>query len=267
MAMTAAAPRKNALKTTNGFWWANLASTDDTAAAAFYTDVFGWSWDVMPLGDSGNVHRTAKAGDLELAGLDHLPADAGMPTNWTNFVYVDDIAATVETARALGAKIMMEPMDVMGAGHMAVAFDPTGAAFGLWQPGTQTGADAVNQPNTYSWVELATDDTEAARTFYAELLGWNWVRQDMEMEYWIAELEGRSHAGMMPKLDSMSSMPNHWGTYYGVADVDATVTAIKAAGGTVLMDPVRMGPGRGTAALDPQGGYFLVIQLDEWPAD
>lgn len=30
---------------------------------------------------------------------------------------------------------------------------------------------------------------------------------------------------------------------------------------------MQMGPGKGFAALDPQNGYFMAIQLDEWPTD
>lgn len=267
MTTTATAPRANARTTSNSFWWADLSSTDDAAAAAFYGRVFGWSWDESPLG-GGMVHRDARLGGHRIAGLDPVMPGSGMPTSWTNFVFVADIESSVATAQQLGATIVMEPMDVMGEGHMAVALDPTGAAFGFWQPGRHTGADAVNQPGTYTWVELATDDLDAARSFYSELFGWHWERQDVPgMEYWMATLDGRGFAGAMPKPAEAAGMPSNWGTYFGVADIEATVEEMQAAGGTVLFGPMQMGPGRGVAALDPQGGYFLAIQMDSWPSD
>jgi len=267
MAITATTPRANSTKTMNNFGWPNLASTDDAAAATFYGRIFGWDWDVMPLME-GMVHRNAHLGGLQIAGLDATMPGLDMPTAWTNFVYVADIEKTVATARQLGATIVADVMDVMGEGHMAVVLDPTGAAFGLWQPGRHTGADAVNQPGTYTWVELATDDAKSAMRFYGELFGWSYEKQDMvSMEYWMVQLEGRAIAGLMRKPQDMAQMPSHWGTYFGVADIDATAAEVTDAGGTVLFEPMKMGPGRGFAALDPQGGYFMTIQLDEWPAE
>jgi uncharacterized protein len=267
MATTVTTPRANARKTTNGFWWADLSSTDDTAAAEFYSRVFGWTWDESPIGE-GMVHRDAKLGGHSIAGLDPVMPGSGMPTSWTNFVFVDDIDATVTSAKRLGATVAMEPMDVMGEGHMAVLVDPTGAAFGLWQPGRHTGADAVNQPGTYTWVELATTDTESARRFYGELFGWGWDKADMpDMEYWMATLDGRPFAGLMPKPEEMAQMPSTWATYFGVADAEASAAEVKAAGGEVLYGPMRMGVGVGFGFLDPQGGYAVTIQLDEWPVD
>jgi predicted enzyme related to lactoylglutathione lyase len=266
MPVTASTPRKNARRTTNGFWWADLASTDDAAAADFYSRIFGWEYDEMPIGD-GLVHRNAKLGGMLVAGIDPVMPGTGQPTSWTNFVFVEDIDATVATARELGAKVIAEPMDVMGEGHMAVLMDPTGAAVGLWQPGRHTGADAVNQPGTYTWVELATSDLDTARDFYSKLFGWTWTRMDRDFEYWLAELDGRSFAGAYPKLEQMADMPSHWAPYFGVADIEATAQEIRAAGGTILVGPSQMGPGTGVAVMDPQGGAFYAIQMDEWPTD
>ena len=37
---------------------------------------------------------------------------------------------------------------------MAVFLDPAGAFFGVWQPGTHTGSELVDQAGTQSWVVL-----------------------------------------------------------------------------------------------------------------
>lgn len=266
MTQTAIKPRKNALKTMNGFWWANLSTSDDAAAAEFYGRVLGWTFQEMPISDT-MVHRNAVSGELQLAGIDPLMPGAEWPTAWTNYVYVEDLEATVAAARKLGATVAMEPMDVMGQGHMAIVVDPTGAAVGLWQPGLHTGADAVNQPSTYTWVELATSDLAGARSFYSDWLGWTWTRMDGEMEYWLAELDGRSFAGAYAKTDEMADAPSHWVPYFGVADIATAAADVKSAGGAVLVGPMQMGPGKGICATDPQGGYFCAIQMDEWPSD
>jgi predicted enzyme related to lactoylglutathione lyase len=265
MAKTAIDVRANALKTTNGFWWADLSSTDDAAAAAFYGEVFGWEWNELPMGDM--VHRDGQIGGKLVAGVDPVMPGSDMPTTWGNYVFVDDIQATWAKALELGATGLGEPMDVMGQGWIGALIDPTGAFFGLWQPGLHTGADAVNQPGTYTWVELATTDLAAARSFYAELFGWEWEDSSTDdWEYWQATLDGRPFAGLM-NTPPESKMDAFWTPYFGTADIAATVEAARAGGATICFDPMRMGPGTGVGIIDPTGGYFVAFQLDEWPTD
>ena len=47
---------------------------------------------------------------------------------------VDDINASSEKAKSLGGSVVHGPMEVPGHGWASVVIDPTGAAFGLWQP-------------------------------------------------------------------------------------------------------------------------------------
>lgn len=58
----------------------------------------------------------------------------GEPSMWLAYVEVDDIAASTEKARSLGANIIREVIEVPGAGWLSILMDPTGAALGLWKP-------------------------------------------------------------------------------------------------------------------------------------
>ena len=58
----------------------------------------------------------------------------GEPSTWLPYVQVDDIVAATEKAKSLGATIVRDVMDVMGAGKLSIFLDPTGATLGLWQP-------------------------------------------------------------------------------------------------------------------------------------
>ncbi len=53
---------------------------------------------------------------------------------WVPYVLVDDLAASTEKAKALGAKVLTEMMEVPEMGWFSMLVDPTGAAFALWQP-------------------------------------------------------------------------------------------------------------------------------------
>ncbi|MBO0712027.1 MAG: hypothetical protein J2P47_12195 [Acetobacteraceae bacterium] len=57
----------------------------------------------------------------------------GTPSSWIAFVGVDDIRASTEKARSLGAMVMHEPSEVPGHGWFAVITDPTGATLAFWQ--------------------------------------------------------------------------------------------------------------------------------------
>ena len=55
------------------------------------------------------------------------------PSGWLAYVEVNDIQATTEKARSLGAKVMKEVTEIMGMGWLSFIQDPTGAVLGLWQ--------------------------------------------------------------------------------------------------------------------------------------
>ena len=58
----------------------------------------------------------------------------GAPSAWLAYVLVDDIAAATEKARSLGATVIRDVTEVMGAGWLSIIVDPTGATLGLWKP-------------------------------------------------------------------------------------------------------------------------------------
>ncbi len=60
----------------------------------------------------------------------------GAPSAWLAFVQVEDIAASTQKARSLGATVMKDVTEVMGAGWLSIIADPTGALLGLWKPKT-----------------------------------------------------------------------------------------------------------------------------------
>jgi predicted enzyme related to lactoylglutathione lyase len=53
----------------------------------------------------------------------------------------------------------------------------------------------------------------------------------------------------------------HWATYITVNDVDEAASKVEPAGGTVIVPPTDMGPGRFAVLQDPQGAVFSVIKM------
>jgi uncharacterized protein len=57
----------------------------------------------------------------------------GGPAGWLPCVEVDDVRAATQKAKALGAKIMKDVIEVMGMGWFSFIQHPTGALLGLWE--------------------------------------------------------------------------------------------------------------------------------------
>jgi predicted enzyme related to lactoylglutathione lyase len=115
------------------------------------------------------------------------------------------------------------------------------------------------------WYELMTADSDAAKTFYDAVIGWNvGPRPDGDIDYRMIGAPGGDNAGGMMRLtDDMvkgGARPG-WLFYIGVDDVDASVAKAKAAGARVLMEPWTLdGIGRMAMLADPQGIPFYVMR-------
>jgi len=157
-------------------------------------------------------------------------------------------------------------MDVMDLGRMAFVADPTGAAFGVWQPKSFGGADLVNEPGSLCWNEVLTRDAESDKSFYTSVFGWNPSRPQFEgapESYRVWELDGRPVGGLMEMSAPYfpDEVPPHWAVCFAVADCDATAAKARELGATITMEPTDMTIGRFAGIIDPQGASFAVMQL------
>ena len=119
-----------------------------------------------------------------------------------------------------------------------------------------------NPHGSFIWYELIAADPAAAAAFYSGVTGWTVAAMpiaESQMPYTVLSAGASGVAGLMaPPLPGMRT---GWSGYIGVDDVDASVAAIEAAGGAVLMPAVDMpGVGRMAHVADPQGVPFHVIR-------
>jgi predicted enzyme related to lactoylglutathione lyase len=243
--------------------WTDLSTTDVDAAKRFYADLFGWSYDAQDAGN-GMIYTMAQQKAKAVAAIAPQPqmmAAAGAPPMWNTYVTVADVDASTGEVEGAGGAVLMPPMDVMDAGRMAVANDPTGAMFAMWQAKNNIGAELVNEHGALTWNELQTPDVDAAVAFYSKLFGWKSTAMDMGggATYTMLELGDRGIGGAMKP--PMEGIPAHWQVYFAVDDCDATVATAKKGGGTVLAEPMDLPDvGRMAALADPQGAAFSVIK-------
>jgi uncharacterized protein len=245
--------------------WVDVMTSDPEGARTFYGGLFGWDLEVNADPNTGN-YTTARVRGKRVAGLGGMPTE-GMPTVWTTYFATDDVDKSVARVREHGGTVLMEPMTITDAGRMAMATDPTGAAFGLWQAGTHTGAELVNEPGGFAWNELATHDLDAATEFYTAVFGLTTEPLDTGEggpQYRTLHAGGNIAAGSLQMDDSWGAdFPAHWMTYFAVADTDATVAKAAELGGTVRVPATDSPHGRFAVLSDPQGGAFTVITMQE----
>lgn len=123
-------------------------------------------------------------------------------------------------------------------------------------------------PGTFCWVDLATVDAEAAKSFYTALFGWSAtdVPAGDAGVYTMLEKDGKNVCALYQMNDAMQQQgtPTHWLSYVSVQNVDESAAHVKTLGGQVLHEPCDvMESGRMSLIQDPTGAVFALWQPKE----
>ena len=247
------------------FCWPELSSQDWAAAKDFYCALFGWQAIDQEIGED-RYYTMLLDGDHSvgaLCTLDPELAAKGARSNWLSYIAVDNVDQVAANIESLGGTVQVPVMDVFDAGRMAIATDPEGARFGLWQAKEHVGATNKGLPGNLCWNELNARDAEKCEAFYTALLGWQAEVQPMEqMQYTIFSVEGVQNGGMLQMTEEWGDAPPHWMVYFAVVDCDACADKVTSLGGEVCVPPTDIpGVGRFSVLTDPQGAAFSVIAI------
>ncbi len=243
------------------FSWADHATADVSAARAFYGGVLGWRTDDVPAGGDGTGPVVARVGDDVVAGVAHATAHLlgtlEQPC-WLSYVTVEDAAATLTRAEALGGAVVHAPTDVGSSGRTAVLRDPQGAMLALWQPGTRAGADRVNDVGCLCMNELVTTNVDAACGFYEGLFAWTTERADLGpgAPSGFALNAGRINASLFA---STGAIRPHWRVCFTVASATRAAARVREHGGVIVVEPADIGDGTLVVVRDERGATFSVF--------
>ncbi len=241
------------------FCWIDLTTTDQDAAKAFYTGLFGWTAQDNPVGE-GVYYSMMSVDGANVAAIAPQPQfqrEAGVPPVWNSYIAVENADASAERAKELGANVHAPPFDVMEAGRMAVIQDPQGAFFMLWQANQNIGAALVNAPGALVWNELASPDLDASTAFYSGLFDWTVAPFEGSPEPYLSIKNGDANNGGI-RLLAPSGVPPHWLAYFGVEDIDAALARIEELGGTKHAGPIDIQIAKIAVVADPQGAMFAI---------
>jgi len=253
------------------FCWVELGTTDQNAAKKFYSELFGWGINDVPMGPD-SFYTMFQLNGKDVGAAYQLMQDQiaqGIPPHWLSYVAVESADDTGKAITAAGGNVLKEPFDVFDVGRMAVSQDPTGAIFAIWQPGTHIGVRVKREDNALCWNELATRDVGAAKKFYSAVFGWDLqTKGDYGMQYTEGYVNGPAGApeaicGMMEMTEEMEGIPPNWMVYYATADCDATAAKAESLGARIHVPPTDIPHvGRFSVIQDPQGAVFSIIKLD-----
>ncbi len=123
---------KNECDSTPGILgWNELITPNKAASMEFYSKLFGWEAEHMELSAERN-YTLFKLGERPVAGCYEPDGEASVPPMWMSYINVEDLDAAVEKAKALGATVCKERVDIP-MGSFAIISDPQGAVIAFWQ--------------------------------------------------------------------------------------------------------------------------------------
>jgi len=241
-----------------------LGTTDRSAAKNFYSSLFGWTADDLPMGPD-MTYTMFRIGGKDVGGAYQLMKEqlqAHVPPHWMLYVKVESADASAAKAVKLGAQQIVPPSDIPNVGRFALLQDPTGAHISIFQPGQHRGMTAFGDVGALCWADLNSTDPEKAAKFYANWLGWKF---DTGKDGYRHIINGTGNedmiGGMPPQMHAPPGTPSHWMSYFHVADCKASSAKAAKLDASTLMPPELMSDVGTIAVLaDPQGAVFALYQ-------
>lgn len=241
--------------------WADATFSDLEGAKRFYGDVLGWTFGESS-SEYGNYTQAYSDGKAVAAVVPPMPGSEDQSA-WCLYFASPDVAATAEKVKAAGGQVVMEPMQVGDFGSMALAKEPTGAAFGIWQPGQHKGFEKRGEPGAYAWAEVFTRDTDAVDTFLKKVFPYQAQSiADEHVDFKVFSVGGKENVvlgRMRMGEDFPPDLPSYVNVYFTVEDCDAVVKKAVDRGAKLQFGPMSSPFGRFAALTDPQGANFSVI--------
>jgi uncharacterized protein len=240
--------------------WADVMAVDVDAAMDFYGALFGWTF--TEAGPDFGDYVLAQCDGRTVAGISPPPPGSEtLPSAWTLYLAAHDLDATAHRVEQRDGKIIMGPLAIGDHGRMLFALDPTGAAFGVWEPGRHLGSQLYGEPGALCWAEISTRDAETADAFYRALFDYDQcqIGDGNLLDYTVWSLGGDNRCGRLLMTEPWAGIAPNWMVYFAVDDTDAAAARAKQAGAQLAQPPFDSPHGRIAVLTDPNGATLAVI--------
>jgi len=221
--------------------YVSVWAPDAERAAAFYGHVLGWTYDPA----TGQVTNTRQP--IGISGV------AGAGTLFCCYAVTDLDGARRAIVSGGGEPGQTREFDF---GTVLEATDPTGAPFAVFLPAAGTPRPELNGsgPGELSYITYEVPDSTTFKQFYSRVLFWTFEPGRID--------DGWGVQGSQP-MSGMAGGAEHTTTVpmWTVADIDAAVSRVVEAGGTVLQQPSRQDYGVMAECTDDQRCRFYLGQV------
>ncbi|MBB5937173.1 VOC family protein [Streptomyces zagrosensis] len=249
--------------------WVSLMARDLTAAQDFYGAVLGWTFRQGTLGSEFSV---ALLDGQPVAGLGALADTLHVSVSWTPYFAVASADEAAARVRERGATVAVGPLR-FGRGRAALVSDRDGAVFGLWEGAVLRWS--VGRGSAPAWLELRTRNAFDAAIFYGEVLRWATPDEsgcDVDYTQGQVVVGDGTHtvAGLCGGAVEAAPDPTirpRWHVYFHCSDVETSMKAAVAGGGSVVSPPAASALGYEATLRDPDGGLFTVTTSRSRPAE
>jgi predicted enzyme related to lactoylglutathione lyase len=245
----------------------SLRARDLETATGFYGPLLGWEFEPGP--PRWGRYLRALSGGEPVAGLGEVAKQWEFTVAWTTYFATDDAGKTADAIRERGGTVAVGPLE-FDAGRLALASDPAGATFGLWE-GERPPCDSRRPPGAPVWLQLRTRDAFDAAMFYGGVFRWDEADDPERYEVvWehdrvVLRVDGHATAALSGGGTEAAMDPRvrpRWHVYFSVADVDAAVRSAIDLGGEVTGEPENSAYGRVAGLRDPEGALFSLISRE-----
>ena len=227
----------------------DLVGKDGEALRTFYSELFGWNFQMMPGADYGLVGRAPEGIG---GGIGSAPDGS---TDVVVYVAVPNMQEYLDKIAANGGTQEGEITEIPGVVTYALFTDPQGNRNGIvLDDGTQGPAPDPTETIPVSWFEILGPDGPALRDFYGTVFGWEF------------DVPGPQDYGMLKWQPGDHGIPGGVGTtegdaavtvYTAVDDLQKYLDRAESLGATPVMQPTEVAPGTTIAVFkDPSDNVF-----------
>lgn len=120
-----------------------------------------------------------------------------------------------------------------------------------------------NKIGTMAWLDLSVSNAAGVKSFYEDVIGWKSENISMGEydDYAMLEpIKSEAVAGICHAQGVNKDLPPAWLPYFLVADIEVSVAAVKANGGTLVTEIKSMGSDKYAVIKDPAGAVCAIYQ-------
>jgi uncharacterized protein len=245
------------------FIWVDLVTDNVPAAAKFYKELFGWTFQ-----DVGN-YVIVMNDDRHMAGMFQRPRppDPTAKPRWFGYISVASVDRAQRAVTKAGGRVLSPRQRFPGRGDQAVFADPEGALFGVIHSSSGDPQDFAPAVGDWIWAQLWSRDARKAAEFYRAVAGYE-IRENTtsaRSNDFVLVSEKYARGTVLTLPPERPEVRPTWLAFVRVANVAESVAKVPGLGGKVLIAPrPDLYQNRVAVVADPTGA---AVGLLEWHED